>query len=56
MMDYEAFKESLIRGLEETYGGKAEIIPVYSTIKLPKKSVRIPHFQKGKFPIKSGTH
>ncbi len=27
MMDYEAFKESLIRGLEETYGGKAEIIP-----------------------------
>ncbi len=30
--------------------------PVYSTIKLPKKSVRIPHFQKGKFPIKSGTH
>ena len=29
---------------------------VYSTIKLLKKSVRIPHFQKGKFLIKSGTH
>lgn len=29
---------------------------VYSTMKLPKKSVRIPHFQQGNFPIKSGTY
>ena len=29
---------------------------VYSTMKLPKKSVRIPYFQQGKFPIKSGTY
>ena len=29
---------------------------VYDTLELPKKSVRIPHFQKGKFPIKSGTY
>lgn len=34
----------------------AEALNVYSTMKLPKKSVKIPHFQQGNFPIKSGTH
>lgn len=29
---------------------------VYSTMKLPKKSVRIPDLQQGNFPIKSGTY
>ena len=32
------------------------VVSVYSTMKLPKKSVRIPHFQQGNFPIKSGTY
>ena len=29
---------------------------VYSTMKLPKKSVRIPHFQQGNFSINCGTY
>jgi len=58
-----SYKESspavliLFHPFSGTYDLPADVfIYVYSIMKLPKKSVRIPHFQQGNFPIKSGTY